>query len=246
MIDIMSDFAFGQKIDVMTTPELQFILDALGNYAWRMGIYKECPCLTKLQLERILGYVDRNSPSKKWAQWGADYTSAILDSDNSEGCRFSVFQDSIDPITKAALSRAELSAEGFFLMLAGLVQSKDPQKYRPAYNVSGSDSSATTASAAFFYLAHDHEAYHKAAHEIRTTFAAVDEIRSGMALSSCSHLHACITETLRLSPATVSAPWRDVRQAGVSINGQLVPPNCEVGTYVILSGRDNLTQQDRC
>ena len=127
MIDIMSDFAFGQKIDVMTTPGLQLILDALGNYAWRMGIYKESPSLARLQLERILGYVGRNSQSRKWAQWGADYTSAILDDpDKNEGGRFSVFQDSIDPITKAALSRAELSAEGFFLMLAGLAPSEDP------------------------------------------------------------------------------------------------------------------------
>ena len=128
MVDMMSDFAFGQEIDIMTTPELQFILDALGNYAWRMGIYKDCPSLVKLQLERILGCLARNSPSTRWAQWGADYTSAILDSENSGGGRFSVFQKAIDPITKDVLSREELSAEGFFLMLAGSVQPKDPER----------------------------------------------------------------------------------------------------------------------
>lgn len=242
MIDMMSDFAYGQKINVMTTPELHFILDALGNYAWRMGIYKESPSLTRLQLERILGFVRRNSQSRKWAQWGADYTSAILDDpDKNKRGRFSFFQNSIDPITKAAISRAELSAEGFFLLLAGLALSEDPRKCEPAYNLLGSESSATTASAAFFYLAHDREAYYKVANEIRTTFAAADDIRSGMALSSCSYLHACITETLRLSPATVGAPWRDVRQAGYSINGELIPVNCEVGTYVYPSVRDKLT-----
>ena len=91
MIDTMSYFAFGQEIDLMTTPELQFILDALGNYAWRMGIYKECPSLAKLQLEHVLGYMQRNNPSQKWEQWSMDYTSAILDPDDSEGCRFSAF-----------------------------------------------------------------------------------------------------------------------------------------------------------
>ena len=126
MVDMMSDFAFGQKIDVMTTPELHFILDALGNYAWRMGIYKDCPSLAKLQLERIWGYVAGNSPSKRWAQWGADYTSAILDSNDRGRGHFSVFQDSIDPITKAVLSREKLAAEGFFLMLAGSVQPNNP------------------------------------------------------------------------------------------------------------------------
>ena len=127
---LMSDFAFGQKIDFMTTPELEFILDALGNYAWRMGIYKESPSLTRLQLERILGYVGRNSQSTQWAQWGADYTSAILDNpDKNEGGRFSLFRDSIDPIPKAAFSRTALSAEGFFLMLAGLAPSEDPHQF---------------------------------------------------------------------------------------------------------------------
>ena len=131
MVEMMSDFAFGQRIDVMTNPELHFILDALGNYAWRMGIYKDCPSLASLQLERIWGFMVRNSPSKSWAEWGANYTSAILDSDNSGRGRFSVFQDSIDPITKDALSRDELSAEGFFLMLAGSVQPKDPEWIDP-------------------------------------------------------------------------------------------------------------------
>lgn len=132
MIDMMSDFAFGQKIDVMTTPELKFILDTLGNYAWRMGIYKESPSLTTLHLERILGYVGRYKSSRKWAQWGADYTSAILDDpDPNNGGRFSLFRESIDPLTQAALSRAELSAEGFFLMLAGLVSSADPGEDEP-------------------------------------------------------------------------------------------------------------------
>lgn len=104
-----------------------------------------------------------------------------------------------------------------------------------AYTFLGSDSSATTASAMFFYLAHNREAYNKVANVIRTTFAAFDEIRPGMVLSSCSYLHACITETLRLSPPTVGAPWRDVQQAGISINGELIPANCEVGTYVLPS-----------
>lgn len=120
MVDIMSDFLFGQKIDVMTTPQLQLILDALGNYAWRMGIYKESPSLAGLRIERIFGYVGGNRRSSEWAQWGADYTSAIIDHpEKNEGGRFFLFQNSVDPITKAVLSRTELSAEGFFLMLAG-------------------------------------------------------------------------------------------------------------------------------
>lgn len=120
MVDIMSDFAFGRKVDVMTHPELEFVLDGLGNYAWRMGIYKELPSLINIPLESLLGFGSRNSQLSKCANWKTDYTSAVLDNPNEDRRgRFSCFQESIDPITKAALTRTELSAEGFFLLLAG-------------------------------------------------------------------------------------------------------------------------------
>ena len=239
MVDIMSDFGFGQKIDIMTTPELGFILDALGNYAWRMGIYKESPFLAKLQLEALLGCLGGNRQVKKWAQWGEKYNAAILDSsDKKEKGRFSLFLDSIDPITGNAPSRAELSAEGFFLMLAGLHLFWEEPKHRLTDILPGSDSTATTLSALFFYLVHYPEMYNKLASEIRATFYNVEEICSGSALSSCSYLGACITETLRLSPATVAAPWRDVGRGVVIVDGELIPENCEVGTFVSLPSPD--------
>lgn len=63
MIAIMTDFVFDSKIGVMTDPELHLILNALENYAWRMGIYKKSPSLTGLHFEGILGYVGRNIQS---------------------------------------------------------------------------------------------------------------------------------------------------------------------------------------
>lgn len=97
-------------------------------------------------------------------------------------------------------------------------------------------------SAVFFHHTHEPKTYRKFANEMRTTLAAVDEIVSGSALSGCSYLHVCITETLRLSPHTVDAPWCDVRQAGFSFSGEFIPVKCEVGTYVFPSAiRDKLT-----
>ena len=120
MIDMTSDFAFGQKINTMTDSEMQPVLDILSSYAWRAGIYKECPSLGEFRLEQILIALRGNTKMRKWAQWGADYTSAVLDdSDRKEVNRFSLFKNATDPITKSCPSEAELSAEIFFLMLAG-------------------------------------------------------------------------------------------------------------------------------
>lgn len=120
MVDIMSDFAFGQRIDTMSTSYPRLILDALANYAWRMGVYMQAPVLNALQAERILGCLGgSNSQSRKWSQFYEKYSSAILDDPETEKGRFSLFQHAVDPITGAPLSRSALSAEGFFLMLAG-------------------------------------------------------------------------------------------------------------------------------
>lgn len=56
----------------------------------------------------------------------------MLDDQNrTGGGRLSLFQDSIDLITKAALLRAEFPAEGFLLMLAGLAPSEDQENMHP-------------------------------------------------------------------------------------------------------------------
>ena len=120
LVDIMSDFAFGQEIDLMNNPELSFILDVQANYAWRMGIYKESPSLALLQFERIMSFLGTKGQYGRSVQWFEKYSSAILDvSREKRRGRFALFQNSVDPITESALSRVELSAEGFFLMLAG-------------------------------------------------------------------------------------------------------------------------------
>ena len=49
-------------------------------------------------------------------------------------------------------------------------------------------------------------------------------------MSRCSYLNACITEALRLSPPTVGAPWREVRQEGHYVDGNYLPKHYEVAT----------------
>ncbi|MCJ1356030.1 MAG: hypothetical protein MMC33_006024 [Icmadophila ericetorum] len=213
MTAIISGFAFGQKIDVFANPDQSFILDALENYAWRMGIYKESPFLTYLQLEKAYAILSRGNTTKKWLRWGETYISGVLSScKDVETGTFSAFVNSKSTITGEACTRGELSSEAFFLMLAG------------------SDTSATTASAVLFYLANHPDIYARLAMEIRTMYSSLAEIQSSGSRST--YLNACIMETLRLSPATISAPWRDVQRGGALIDEELIPEGYEVGTCI--------------
>ncbi|MCJ1405443.1 hypothetical protein MMC11_008671 [Xylographa trunciseda] len=207
----MSDFGFGQKIDLFANPDLDFVLDLLENYAWRMGIYKEFPFLRHLHLEKIYQVFSSGNDAKKWEKWGETYMSRVLRCCKDVGTgTFSTFINFKRTTTGNCFSQEELSSEAFFLMLAG------------------SDTSAVVVSGLLFYLAQYTDVYAKVANEIRATFQQSSQIQlDGL---HCDYLKACITETLRLSPATVAAPWRDIHGKYALIDGELLPEGYEVGT----------------
>lgn len=97
------------------------------------------------------------------------------------------------------ISAADMSAESIFLIFAG------------------SDTTSTTLAGAFLYLAHNPHAYRKLAKEMRETFQSLEDIRTSPSLRSCRYLHACIYETLRLSPPVGWAMWREVCQCGTPL-----------------------------
>lgn len=96
----------------------------------------------------------------------------------------------------------------------------------------GFDTSATTLAALFFYLARFPRVYSLLQEEIQRTFTHSSEIRSGSKLSSCTYLNACITETLRMSPATPGFPLREVLSPGLVLDGHHIPPGIDVGTCI--------------
>ena len=84
--------------------------------------------------------------------------------------------------------------------------------------------------ATFFYLTRDPEAYTKLVTEIRDAFSCLDDIRSGPSLESCVYLTACIEESMRMSPPTPRAPWREVELGGAEVDGKWIPRGYDVGT----------------
>jgi cytochrome P450 len=99
----------------------------------------------------------------------------------------------------------------------------------------GADTIAATLSAILFYLVRHHIALQRATAEVRGAFRGLEEIRSGSKLDSCVYLHACIEETLRMSPVVLAQLPREVMKGGVMIDGIFVQEGTVVGAsaYVV-------------
>lgn len=97
--------------------------------------------------------------------------------------------------------------------------------------VAGSDTSATTLSAVFFYLVRNPIALEKLTTEIRSTFADIEEIKSGLKLGNLPYLRACIDESLRMNPPVGGTLPRTVLPGGLHVEGiGYLPEGTEVGT----------------
>ncbi|KAJ0114842.1 hypothetical protein J7T55_004584 [Diaporthe amygdali] len=99
----------------------------------------------------------------------------------------------------------------------------------------GGSTTATTMSAAFFYLSRNPLAYKCLCTEIRSRFSSAREISQGAQLSACSYLRAVIDESLRLSTGTISN-WRIQAAPSIAageqlvVDGHVIAPGTEVAT----------------
>jgi cytochrome P450 len=85
-------------------------------------------------------------------------------------------------------------------------------------------------------LSHNRKCYEKLSEEIRAAFTSGSEIQSGLQLSNCHYLRACIDETLRIAPPVPGTFWRelasDEKHNPLIIDGQVVPPETQVGVNI--------------
>ncbi|KAF2804404.1 benzoate 4-monooxygenase cytochrome P450 [Mytilinidion resinicola] len=122
-----------------------------------------------------------------------------------------------------------------------LITAKDPETNLPAFSrdhllsearllvLAGTDTSATTICALFFYLVHNPAKLAKLVSEIRSEFSSLDDITLGPRLSQAKYLRACIDETLRLSHPAPSELPREVLSGGATIDGMFYPAGIVVG-----------------
>ena len=84
----------------------------------------------------------------------------------------------------------------------------------------GSDTTASSLAATFFYLTHDRTAYSKVAQEVRSAFPSASSIRAGPTLNACVYLRAAINESLRMSPVVTQPLWREADPGGCVVAGE--------------------------
>jgi cytochrome P450 len=135
-------------------------------------------------------------------------------------------------------------------MLYYLINAKDADTGKPAYDeinlteeanmltAAGADTTSAVMAALFFYLVNDEEALEKLTAEIRTTFAKLDDVKSGKLLTSCTYLHAAVEEALRMNPHGGSESRRQVRPGGIRIKDDVIPAGTIIGGDVFAIQHD--------
>ncbi|KAI1267562.1 cytochrome P450 [Xylariaceae sp. FL1019] len=93
---------------------------------------------------------------------------------------------------------------------------------------------ATVICALVFYLMRYPECYRRLCKEIRGTFSSGHDIKGDGQLMGCQYLRACIDETMRMSPPSLTTLWRehdksDPDESPLTVDGLIIPPGVQVG-----------------
>ncbi|KAH8682569.1 cytochrome P450 [Xylariales sp. PMI_506] len=210
--DIMSEITFSQQYDALENEDYRWVLDAIEESNVRISVLFQAPEVKLWRLNKhlfpqaiqarnkFLGFVRQLQRDRRELSKTANLKDI-----------FSFIANATDPDGESAFKLDEVSAESTTLIVAG------------------SDTTSTAMAALFFYLSRHPKALERATAEVRGAFQRVEEIRTGPRLNSCTYLRACIDETLRISPPSGSAPWREVGAGGSVFDGQYVPGGCDVG-----------------
>ena len=222
-------------LDLVERPDNRFIIDALNGFSRIMGVYVQFPDLTKLHLEKLAQLIPgAGLMREKYNNFTENFVSSVLESRDPSQSFFSRIINSTDEKVQRSFPEPELWAEGVFLMLAGEAYSHStvPTRSSSLTTSKGSDTTSIVLSSLSFYLSRFPDKYNRLVQEIRRKFPSKESIRAGPALQSCTYLHACIDEAMRMSPPTPGSPWREVERGGAVIAGEYVPHGYDVGCCI--------------
>ncbi|KAF2793401.1 cytochrome P450 [Melanomma pulvis-pyrius CBS 109.77] len=214
-LDISVELGFGYNLGLQTDEKNRWIVNAISTSNWRINLYIQWPFLKSLNVEKLLlpFLLPRVLQYHRLVRDMIKSRSAIAE--HAKPDLFSFVSGYKDPETGESLSPRELWSESTFLIPAA------------------GDTTSTLMAALFFYLSRNPGCYKRLATEIRTTFSSGADIRSGIKLSGCTYLRACIDEALRITPPTGTTLWRDVATddnlAPVIVDGHIIPPGTRIG-----------------
>ncbi|KAH8812508.1 cytochrome protein [Xylogone sp. PMI_703] len=208
--DLANDLIFGQDWNCIENPKNRDVVTAIQDSNVRAGVLSNAAEIKFRRMDKTL-FPKAIIARGKFIKFIKETVFKKMTEKERKEDIFSTLVHLKDADTGTKLSPEELGAETANLISAG------------------SDTSSTTLAGLFFYLSRYPAAYEKAAKEVRSVFNSPEDVSIGPALNSCTYLRACLDETLRMSPAVASAPWREVTTAGTVIDGCVIPPGYDVG-----------------
>ncbi|TVY84954.1 Cytochrome P450 monooxygenase apf8 [Lachnellula suecica] len=225
--DMMADVIFGAHYNLLGDERFRYVPEMLEMSNVRMSALVQFPGLSRFRLDkylfteaifarnRFLKFVMRLVRDRMQLSKGIKcgiYEKSQSASVSERSDLYSKLAETTDPQTGATLQGDEIAAESITLVVAG------------------SDTAACTIASAMFYLADNPSAYVKAAEEVRSRISTSADL-TGIKLSACVYLRACIDEALRMSPAVGSALYREVvSDSGTMVDKNFIPPGVDVGT----------------
>ncbi|KAL4751046.1 hypothetical protein BDW72DRAFT_193314 [Aspergillus terricola var. indicus] len=216
--DMMTDIIFNLDFNTMSDEQYRYAMKAVEESNIRLGVLLQSENLSTASIDRKL-FPRSVAASRQFVRFLRILLKQRLQATKSTASSsspdiFSFLERCRDPNTGKGLSVTEVSTE------------------TATFVVAGSDTTSTTLAAVSHYLTGSSKWYRRVAHEVRSTFSSLDEIRLGPQLNSCTALRACMDESLRLSPPGGSALWREVEAGGALIDGHYIAQGCDVGVGI--------------
>jgi cytochrome P450 len=244
-LEVMGKFSFGYNLKVQTEETNSFIVKGLEGGGYRNNIYIQAPGVRWLGVElmfKIL-FLRLFKLRMQYYYWLRGVVKQRLTEGEEATGRedfFSYVVNAKDPETGTTMSITELCSEATFFFPAGTSLTVGISQASTMLTfLQGGDTTATTLTAAFFYLSRNPESYSKLVSEVRSKFSSSGELQAGPLLSSCNYLCAVIDESMRLSPPVAGTLWRELPLGSSTdsliVDGHVVPAGTWVGvnTYAI-------------
>ncbi|KUI61166.1 Versicolorin B desaturase [Cytospora mali] len=224
--DLMTAVTFDMDYDTIQEPRFRYVVEVIEASNIRLGVLLQASGLSFRGLDKLL-FPGSAKSAARFVKFLRRLLHERLQREKTDGRDiFSFLQRCKDPDTGNGLSPRDISSE------------------TATFIVAGSDTTSTTLASLAHYLTGSSRCYRRAAEEVRTTFASVDEIHFGPKLNSCVFLRACLDEAMRITPPGGASLWREVEHQGAVIDGDFVPAGYEVGCSIYAMHRSPKNWED--
>lgn len=204
--DTLGDLQFGESFHSLESREEHFWISAifLGvKLGMLLTIFHHFPPLqAKWFLPRII-----NNKARAHFTWASKQIEKRMSRDTE---RPDFMKYILNNSEEKGISRDEIDSNATLLILAG------------------SETSATTCTAATWFLVKNPATLEKLQDEVRSSFKSIEQITVASA-SKLPYLHAVIQEALRLHPAQPISVTRLVDRPGVTVSDYQIPVGTRVG-----------------